>query len=194
MTAGISSEGPSLGTVAVWPGNAAAGRVDAGWARTFPLSAGIDPPGPWHAGNALDAGPASAPRQRIAACVESALLAVEAEVRAVERRTLPRFPYPYPVYLTPLDVRDQPLAERTIAVIGRHLSAQGIDFYCPWPLAERRMVVSLDGKEAGWLGLVVELTWCRFSRHGWYDNGGRFLAVVPSPLATTGGNRRFSAR
>jgi hypothetical protein len=32
------------------------------------------------------------------------------------------------------------------------------------------------------VGLVVELAWCRFSRHGWYDNGGRFIAVIPSPL------------
>jgi len=29
----------------------------------------------------------------------------------------------------------------------------------------------------------VDLAWCRFNRHGWYDNGGRFTAVVPSPLS-----------
>lgn len=125
-------------------------------------------------------------RESVAACVASALLAVEAGLRPLERRELPRFPYPYPIHLTPLDPQGRPLVPQTFAVIGRHLSPQGVDFYGPSPLAERRVVASLDGGAAGWLGLVVELTWCRFSRHGWYDQGGRFLAVVPSPLAAAG--------
>ena len=41
---------------------------------------------------------------------------------------------------------------------------------------------SRRGHILGWIGLLLELTWCRFTRHGRYDNGGRFLAVVPSPL------------
>ena len=183
MTVGTTSEGPCLGAVG-WPAAVAASHVDAASSRTLPWPASRQRPDLERAGKERGTVYAASSRERIAACVESALLAVEAAPRVVERRSLPRFPYPYPIYLTPLDAHGQPLVERTIAVIGRHLSAQGIDFYCPWPLADRRMVASLDGREAGWLGLVVELTWCRFSRHGWYDNGGRFLAVVPSPVAT----------
>lgn len=189
MTAEMTSGEPSLAAAAAWPRAVAGGRWEATISQTPQLPSAWQQPGLAPRTTDREAWLAIASRQEVAACVESALLAVQMEPRCVERRTHPRFPYPYPVYLTPLDMRGKPLAERTIAVIGRHLSVQGIDFYCPWPLAERRMVVSLDGKDAGWLGLVVELTWCRFSRHGWYDNGGRFLAVVPSPLAVSGGGR-----
>ena len=27
----------------------------------------------------------------------------------------------------------------------------------------------------------MDLTWCRFNGHGWYENGGRFLAAVNLP-------------
>lgn len=184
MTAGLTSEGPSLDAATAWPAAVAAGHAPPAAGRAWPSSAGRPGAELQPAGTQRRIWPGTASRGQIAACVESALFAVEAAPRLVERRTQPRYPYPYPVYLTPLDAHSQPLAERTMAVIGRHLSAQVIDFYCPWPLADRRMVASLDGREAGWLGLLVELTWCRFNRHGWYDNGGRFLAVVPSPLAT----------
>jgi hypothetical protein len=26
---------------------------------------------------------------------------------------------------------------------------------------------------------MMDLTWCRFGRHGWYENGGRFLQILP---------------
>jgi hypothetical protein len=118
---------------------------------------------------------------RIASYVHSALTAVQPARRFAERRREKRYPYPYPLHLTPLDADGFPDAERTFVVIGKHLSERGIDFYCSRPLPERRVVASLDSA-SGWVGLVLELAWCRFNRHGWYDNGGRFLAVVRSPL------------
>jgi hypothetical protein len=112
-----------------------------------------------------------------------ALQAAEPARRPVERRREVRHPYPYPIHLTPLLADGTADVERTLVVIGKHLSPHGIDFYCRKPLAERRVIASLDCGREGLIGLVVELAWCRFSRHGWYDNGGRFIAVVPSPLA-----------
>jgi hypothetical protein len=119
----------------------------------------------------------------IASSVSSALCAVEPGRKVIERRRESRHPYPYPVHLTPLATTGEPELLRTFVVIGKHLSPHGLDFYFRLPLPERRVIASLDCGRDGWIGLLLELAWCRFSRHGWYDNGGRFLAVVPSPLA-----------
>lgn len=122
-------------------------------------------------------------RDAIFATVESAVAAVEPFRRSIERRRESRYPYPYPIPLTPFLLDGTPDVERTFVVIGKHLAPHGLDFYCRQPLADRRVIASLDCGRDGWVGLVVELTWCRFSRHGWYDNGGRFVAVVDRPLA-----------
>jgi hypothetical protein len=119
---------------------------------------------------------------RIASSVRSALFAVDPGRKVTERRRESRYPYPYPIHLTPLDSGGQPEVLRTFVVIGKHLSPHGLDFYFRLPLPERRVIASLDCGREGWIGLLLELTWCRFSRHGWYDNGGRFLAVVSPPL------------
>jgi hypothetical protein len=126
----------------------------------------------------------------IVASIESAVAAVEQLTRPLERRREARYPYPYPVPLTPLGASGEPDVERTFVVIGKHLAPHGIDFYCKRPLADRRVIASLDCGAAGWIGLVVELAWCRFNRHGWYDNGGRFVAVVTSPLSELDGRPR----
>lgn len=126
----------------------------------------------------------------IVASIESAVAAVEILSRPNERRREARHPYPYPVPLTPYSESGEPDVERTFVVIGKHLAPHGIDFYCKRPLADRRVIASLDCGAAGWIGLVVELAWCRFNRHGWYDNGGRFIAVVTSPLLELDGRPR----
>lgn len=117
----------------------------------------------------------------IAVGVRQALAAAQSGRPGLERRREARHPYPYPVYLTPI-LEGVPAADRTIVVIGKHLSEHGIDFYHREPLAEKQVIASFDGGAAGWLGMLLELTWCRFSRHGWYDNGGRFVSLVRSPL------------
>lgn len=119
---------------------------------------------------------------RIAFSVQSAIFAVEPGRKSLERRRETRYAYPYPIHITPLDADGEPAVLRTFVVIGKHLSPHGVDFYFRLPLPERRVIASLDCGREGWIGLLLELAWCRFSRHGWYDNGGRFLAVVPSPL------------
>jgi hypothetical protein len=119
---------------------------------------------------------------RIVASVRSALAAIEPLARPLERRREARYAYPYPIHLTPYGDAGLPDVQRTFVVIGKHLAPHGLDFYFSQPLAERRVIASLDCGRDGWIGLVVELDWCRFSRHGWYDNGGRFIALVSSPL------------
>jgi len=126
--------------------------------------------------------PAASDRDRVAELVESALTAIEPTRRPVERRREARYPYPYPLHVTPVNSDGSAAVEETFVVVGKHLALHGVDFYSRQPLAHRRVIVSIDCGVEGWIGLLVELTWCRFGRHGWYDNGGRFLQVVPSPL------------
>jgi len=102
----------------------------------------------------------------------------------VERRKEKRFPFPYLVHLTPLDQDGATLDTETIVVVGKHLSASGIGFFHPQPLPYRRMIVSLETPGNRWLGFLVDLSWCRFTKQGWYESGGKFLETVLSPVAT----------
>lgn len=102
--------------------------------------------------------------------------------QSLERRREKRHPFPYPVYLTPVGRDGQTPIGETIVVLGKHLSELGFDFYHRSPLPHRRAIVSFETARDVWVGVLLDLSWCRFGRHGWYDNGGRFLGIVPSPL------------
>jgi hypothetical protein len=121
------------------------------------------------------------PKDLISQQVDLALAGAQAE-RHVERRTETRHPYPYPIHMTPVDRTGQPLVAETFVVVGKHLSSHGADFYYAQPLEWSRVIASFPLHNGKWIGLLMELTWCRFSRHGWYDNGGRFVGTVESPL------------
>jgi len=93
-----------------------------------------------------------------------------------------RFPYPYEVYLTPIDRQGHVLADETLCVRGKHISQHGLEFVHRELLPYRHMIASFHSEETGWVGLLLELTWCRFVRRDTYENGGRFLRVLESPL------------
>jgi len=103
----------------------------------------------------------------------------------VERRKENRWPFPYLVHLTPVDEALSPQGE-TVVVVGKHLSQRGLGFYHPHPLPHRRMVVSLETGDGRWLSFLIDLTWCRFTKQGWYESGGRFLQPVDPPIELTG--------
>ena len=93
----------------------------------------------------------------------------------IERRGRRRYPYPYLVHLTP--VGDDGITPRgaTVVVVGKHLSEQGLGFYHSGPLPYRRMIASLECSDGTRLGFLLDVTWCRFVKQGWYESGGRFL-------------------
>lgn len=124
------------------------------------------------------------PKDLVTQQVQAALAGAQAE-RHVERRTETRHPYPYPIHMTPVDRDGRPLIDETFVVVGKHLSNHGVDFYFAQPLEWSRVIASFPLQGGAWIGLMMELTWCRFSRHGWYDNGGRFVSVVDSPLGSS---------
>lgn len=121
--------------------------------------------------------------ESIRASIQLVLASLQPTLQQLDRRHDKRHPYPYPVYLTPVDREGATPSGATIVVLGKHLSEQGFDFYHREPLPHRRAIVSFEASRSTWIGVLLDLSWCRFGRHGWYDNGGRFLAVVPSPLA-----------
>ncbi len=105
------------------------------------------------------------------------------ERKQIEKRQEQRHPYPHLITLTPLSPDGQTPTEETIVVAGKHLSESGLGFFHPAPLPYRRVIASLEMPEGGWTAFLMDLSWCRFSRYGWYESGGKFIQLVESPLA-----------
>ena len=101
----------------------------------------------------------------------------------VDRRCDRREPFPYPIRLTPINQNGFPEIEETIVVLGKHLSERGLDFYYKAPVPYRQVITSWECADGQWIGLLLDLRWCRSNGHGWYENGGRFLRAVDSPFA-----------
>jgi len=135
--------------------------------------------------------------QQNVAVLERISTAAEDEVRAqvcgllgtlyprgnkAERRGEQRFPFPYLVHLTPVESDGTVNVEETVVVAGKHISERGLGFYHQQPLPNRRMIVSLELSSDAWLGFLIDLSWCRFTKQGWYESGGRFQQVVKSPI------------
>jgi hypothetical protein len=103
-----------------------------------------------------------------------------------ERRNESRYPYPRLVYLTPVDANGKAISTESFVVAGKDLGDGGLSFYHPDPISHRRVIASFELAPGRWLGLVIDLSWCRFTRLGWYESGGRFLQIVQSPLRQAG--------
>ncbi|HLA83870.1 MAG TPA: hypothetical protein VJL29_03670 [Thermoguttaceae bacterium] len=99
----------------------------------------------------------------------------------LERRGDQRYPFPYLLQLTPVDEDGTPSGEETVVVVGKHISEEGIGFYHNRPLPYRRMIVSFEAGNGSSFSFLVDLTWCRFTKQGWYESGGRFLEPVETP-------------
>ena len=99
-----------------------------------------------------------------------------------ERRRARRQPYLHAIDMTPVSETDLTPIGKNIVVLGKQLSDFGLDFYYREALHYRRMIASFPSGDGRYTGLLLDLTWCRFGRHGLYENGGRFLRVTPSPL------------
>lgn len=105
------------------------------------------------------------------------------KVDLTERRREMRYPFPYLIHLTPVDEDGVTPCGESIVVVGKHVSQRGMGFYHPKPLPYRRMIVSLESGSSQWFAFLIDLNWCRFTKQGWYESGGRFLQTCTSPLA-----------
>jgi hypothetical protein len=100
----------------------------------------------------------------------------------VERRRDNRYPFPCLIHLTPVGPDGVTPEGKTVVVVGKHLSEHGFGFYHQGPLPHRRMIASLESKKGHWLAFLIDLNWCRFTKDGWYESGGRFMQTVLSPM------------
>ena len=124
--------------------------------------------------------------------VRRVLWNLQSSRKYVERRRGQRHAYPYPLQIWPAggcriskDGSIEALGQSTV-VMGKHLSAGGLDFYSPGPIADRQIVACLDGGEQP-MHVLLDLTWCQFGGHGVYVNGGRFVrALNARRLGATG--------
>ena len=101
--------------------------------------------------------------------------------KAGERRGDRRYPFPQLVHLTPISSDSSAGHDTAIVVAGKHISERGIGFFHREPLAYRRVIASVQCGDR-WLAFLTDLSWCRFTRLGWYESGGRFLQVVDPPI------------
>lgn len=100
----------------------------------------------------------------------------------IERRRETRYPFPCLLHLTPVGADGVTPEGETVVVVGRDLSEHGVGFYHRNPLPFRRMIASVETKRGLWLAFLVDLSWCRFTRGGWYESGGRLIRTALSPM------------
>jgi hypothetical protein len=100
----------------------------------------------------------------------------------MERRRDNRYPFPCLLYLTPVAEDGLTPEGETVVVVGKHLSECGLGFYHREPLPHRRMIASLESGRGQWFAFLMDLSWCRFTKGGWYESGGRFVQTTLSPM------------
>ena len=97
---------------------------------------------------------------------------------------LQRFAYPQLLYLTTTLADGRSPGDQTIVVVGKTLSEGGLGFFHREAFAERHVIASLPNHEHRYVGFLLDITWCRYTTLGWYESGGRFLELVPSPVGS----------
>lgn len=99
----------------------------------------------------------------------------------IERRQEQRFPYPRLISLWPMQADGVTPDGDELTVAGKHISEGGLGFFHQHPISHRLAIASLESSEGRWLGFLLDIHRCRFTRHGWYESGGKFLRAVASP-------------
>lgn len=124
--------------------------------------------------------------EQVRAGVWSLLSEVYPQGNTIERRSDQRWPYPNLITITPVTAEAlMPVAD-PVVVVGKQLSERGVGFFHPMPLPYRRVIATLESASGEARSFVLDLKWCRFTRKGWYESGGRFLQVVQTTDDGTG--------
>ncbi len=80
--------------------------------------------------------------------------------------------------LTPLDDERQPIEHEATIVVGKNISRRGISFYHERPISHRRARIELVQPGLGPFAAEIDVSWCRFTKPGWYESGGRLVRAV----------------
>jgi len=105
----------------------------------------------------------------------------QTRTRRTQYQREPRYPFPFLLQLTPVQDETTTSQGTPICVVGKNLSSRGIGFYHQQPIPFRKAIVTIEDGSGRQTSFLVELSWCRFTRQGWYDSGGRFLSVISPP-------------
>src|SRR4029079_1987511 len=95
-----------------------------------------------------------------------------------ERRHDDRIAIPVLFRLTPYDADRQPLEEEASIVVGKNISRRGVSFYHEKPITHRRALIELADPSVGCFVAEIDVTWCRFTKPGWYESGGRLIRTA----------------
>ncbi len=127
-------------------------------------------------------------RATLTSQIESLLFRVNPRV-ALERRRDERIAIPVLFRLTPLDTDRQPVEIESAFVVGKNISRRGMSFFHERPIPYRRALIALAQPGLGDFDAEIDVSWCRFTRPGWYESGGRLIrsavrAIHPDGDAT----------
>jgi hypothetical protein len=92
-----------------------------------------------------------------------------------ERRSWHRVSYSVPLTIAPLDPSTGEIVAEAMPAAGRTLSLGGLSFNHKLPIPNVHVVVTLLDASGLPERVVMQLRWCRFTRCGQYESGGRFL-------------------
>ncbi|HEX4412485.1 MAG TPA: hypothetical protein VH107_02580 [Lacipirellulaceae bacterium] len=113
-------------------------------------------------------------RVRLASQVEALLASLQPSV-VRERRRNERCPIPVLFKLTPLEAGSQPIPHEATIVVGKNISRRGLCFFHEQPISHRRAIIELMQPGLGEFAAEIDVTWCRFTKPGWYESGGRLV-------------------
>jgi hypothetical protein len=95
-----------------------------------------------------------------------------------DRRHDDRVPIAVLFRVMPLDLHREPLEQEASIVVGKNISRRGVSFYHEHPITQRRAMIELVDPSVGSFVAEIDITWCRFTKPGWYESGGRLMRVA----------------
>jgi hypothetical protein len=119
----------------------------------------------------------SSDRARLAHQVEALLASLQPSVGR-ERRRDDRCAIPVLFKLTPLEAGGRPYTHEATIVVGKNISRRGLCFFHEQPISHRRAVIELAQPGLGEFAAEIDVTWCRFTKPGWYESGGRLVRAA----------------
>ncbi len=102
-----------------------------------------------------------------------------------ERRQDDRIAIPVLFRLTPLGADRLPLDQESTIVVGKNISRRGVSFYHEHSITHRRVIIELADPNLGSFAAEVDITWCRFTKPGWYESGGRLIRAMAASESST---------
>ena len=133
----------------------------------------------------LRSAPTTCPRSTLTSQIEALVNRLHPPVER-ERRHDDRIAIPVLFQLTPYDDDQRPLDQEASIVVGKNISRRGVSFYHQQPITHRRALIEVADPVAGTFAAEVDITWCRFTKPGWYESGGRLIrSASPRTDAST---------